>query len=147
MNNPTTFFLALVMLACCSGAFAQGSYTALIGMNEEILELARPEQRDGVPDLSRRAVEMQRAQLEDFRGRLLDIDTSSWSVPQQVDYLLVWSKMNDIVFQHRVMQPWSRDPPDLSVPVPGHTPCGGSIDARGTGSVVPGTQGRAGDGG
>src|SRR5690606_13137589 len=28
----------------------------------------------------------------------------------QVDYLLVWSKMNDVVFDHRVMQPWSRDP-------------------------------------
>lgn len=98
------------MLACCPGAFAQGSYTGLIGMNEEILELARPGQRDGVPDLSPRAVAEQRAQLEDFRGRLLDIDTSSWSVPQQVDYLLVWSKMNDIVFRHRAMQPWSRDP-------------------------------------
>ena len=100
----------MLMLACCPGAFAQGSYTELIGMNEEILELARPEQRDGVPDLSDRAVAEQRARLEDFRGRLLDIDTTSWSVPQQVDYLLVWSKMNDIVFQHRVTQPWSRDP-------------------------------------
>ena len=100
----------MLMLAWCPGAFAQGSYTELIGLNEEILELARPGQRDGVPDLSARAVAEQRAQLEDFRGRLLDIDTSSWSVPQQVDYLLVWSKMNDIVFQHRVMQPWSRDP-------------------------------------
>ena len=112
MDNPRTFFPAslMLMLACCPGAFAQGSYTELIGMNEEILELARPGQRDAVPDLSGRAVAEQRAQLEDFRGRLLDIDTSSWSVPQQVDYLLVWSKMNDIVFQHRVTQPWSRDP-------------------------------------
>ena len=110
--NPGTLLPAslILMLACCPGAFAQGSYTELIGMNEEILELARPGQRDGVPDLSGRAVAEQRAQLEDFRGRLLDIDTSSWSVPQQVDYLLVWSKMNDIVFQHRVTQPWSRDP-------------------------------------
>ncbi|MDE2960835.1 MAG: hypothetical protein OXU28_12435, partial [Chloroflexota bacterium] len=110
MDNPTRLFLAPLMLACCSGAFAQGGYFELIGMNEEILELATPERRDGVPDLGRGAVENQRAQLEDFRGRLLDIDTSSWSVPQQVDYLLVWSKMNDLVFQHRVTQPWSRDP-------------------------------------
>ena len=98
------------MLACCSGAFAQGGYSELIGMNGEILELATPERRDGVPDLGRGAVENRLARLEDFRGRLLDIDTSSWSVPRQVDYLLVWSKMNDLVFQHRVTQPWSRDP-------------------------------------
>ena len=110
MDNPTRLYLASLMLACCSGALAQGGYSELIGMNEEILELATPERRDGVPDLGRGAVENRRAQLEDFRVRLLDIDTSSWSVPQQVDYLLVWSKMNDLVFQHRVTQPWSRDP-------------------------------------
>lgn len=110
MNYPKRLFLAPLVLACCSGAFAQDGYTTLINMNEEILELAKPAENDGVPDLSLRAVAKQRAQLEDFRERLLDIDTSSWSVPQQVDYLLVWSKMNDIVFKHRAMQPWSRDP-------------------------------------
>ncbi len=79
-------------------------------MNVEILDLAKPAENDGVPDLSPRAVDNQRTQLTSFRERLRDIDTSSWPVPQQVDYLLVWSKMNEIVFQHRVMQPWSRDP-------------------------------------
>ena len=110
MDNPTRLFLASLMLVCCSGAFAQGGYSELIGMNEEILGLATPERLDGVSDLGRGAVENRRARLEDFRARLLDIDTSSWSVPQQVDYLLVWSKMNDLVFQHRVTRPWSRDP-------------------------------------
>ena len=110
MNYPKTLFLAPLLLACCSGAFAQDGYTTLINMNEEIVEIARPASNDGVPDLSLHAVAEQRAQLDEFRERLLDIDTSSWSVPQQVDYLLVWSKMNDIVFKHRAMQPWSRDP-------------------------------------
>jgi len=109
MKHFKSFLLVSLLFACCSGAFAQDGYKTLIKMNEEILELAKPEQNDGVQDLSRRAVADQRAQLDDFRERLLGIDTSSWSVPQQVDYLLVWSKMNDIVFKHRVMQPWSRD--------------------------------------
>ena len=110
MNHFKRLFLASLGLACSTGAFAQDGYTTLIKMDEEILELARPEEKYGVPDLSPRAIENQREQLEDFRERLLEIDTSAWSVPQQVDYLLVWSKMNDIVFKHRVMQPWSRDP-------------------------------------
>ena len=109
MNVLKRLFPAALVFAC-SGAFAQDSYTTLIAMNEEILELAKPELNDGVPDLGSRAVAKQRAQLEEFRGRLLEIETSSWSVPQRVDYLLVWSKMNDIVFRHRVTQPWSRDP-------------------------------------
>lgn len=110
MNHLKRLLLASLVLAGCSGAVAQDGYSTLIKMNEEILGLAKPEQNGIVPDLSPRAVAKQRGQLEDFRGRLLDIDTSSWSVPQRVDYLLVWSKMNDIVFNHRVMQPWSRDP-------------------------------------
>ena len=110
MNHLKRLFLSSLVLACWSDTFAQAGYVTLIGMNEEILALTKPAENDGVPDLSRRAVADQRAQLDDFRERLLGIDTSSWSVPQQVDYLLVWSKMNDIVFKHRVMQPWSRDP-------------------------------------
>jgi hypothetical protein len=102
--------LAALLLVGCSGATAQDGYETLLAMNEEIREIARPAVNDGVPDLSPAAVEAQRKALDEFRGRLLDLDPSAWTVTQQVDYLLVWSKMNDIVFQHRVMQPWSRDP-------------------------------------
>ncbi len=110
MKNPRSLMLALVALMFCTGALAQTGYDVLITMNEEILQLGRPTEVNGVPDLSPEAVAVQREALKDFRIRLLDMDTSEWTVPQQVDYLLVWSKMNAIVFNHRVMQPWSRDP-------------------------------------
>jgi hypothetical protein len=96
--------------ACCSTAVAGGDYAVLVEMNEEILALASPETKEGVPELRAQAIASQRDRLDRFRERLLKIDTATWTVPQQVDYLLVWSKMNDFVFQHRVMQPWSRDP-------------------------------------
>jgi hypothetical protein len=110
MNHYKRLLLVSLFVAFCSDAFAQDGYATLIDINEEIRELAKPATNDGVPDLGRRAVARQREQLDDVRERLRDIDTSSWSVPQQVDYLLVWSKMNDMVFKHNVMQPWSRDP-------------------------------------
>lgn len=110
MNNVKKLLLSSIALLICPDVFAQDGYGTLIKMNEEILELAEPARNDGVPNLSRPAIESQRVRLDDFRERLLAIDTSSWSVPQQVDYLLVWSKMNDVVFEHRVMQPWARDP-------------------------------------
>lgn len=110
MNSLTRMILAAITLAFCASAVAQDGYERLVEMNAEILALAKPREVDGVPDLSPEAIEKQREQLDTFRGRLLDIDTSSWTIPQQVDYLLVWSKMNGIVFNHRVMQPWSRDP-------------------------------------
>lgn len=110
MNNLKRLFLASLVLLFYTDVFGQDGYATLVKLNEEILALSKPSQNAGVPDLSLRAVADQRVQLDDVRERLLDIDTSAWSVPQQVDYLLVWSKMNDVVFEHRVMQPWSRDP-------------------------------------
>lgn len=102
--------LALLLAAYTLSAVAQDSYETLLEMNEEIQELARPSLLNGVPDFSAEAVRNQRQRLDDFRSQLLRIDPATWTVPQQVDYLLVWSKMNAIVFDHRVMQPWSRDP-------------------------------------
>ncbi|MEO1203987.1 MAG: hypothetical protein AAFX10_14880, partial [Pseudomonadota bacterium] len=96
MKHPRILMLAVLALAGCSGATAQDGYETLLSMNEEIRALARPTVNDGVPDLSPAAVEAQRQAVDEFRGRLLELDTSTWSVPQQVDYLLVWSKMNDI---------------------------------------------------
>ncbi len=110
MNHLKKLILMSFILAGCSGATAQDGYETLLAMSEEIRDIAQPEEVNGVPDLSTDAVAAQRAALDDFRERLLGLDTTSWSVSEQVDYLLVWSKMNDIVFQHRVMQPWSRDP-------------------------------------
>jgi hypothetical protein len=110
MNTLKKIVFLLNLAILSFGAIAQESYDTLVQMNEEILELARPKQYQGVPDLSAAAVNQQRDALDDFRSRLLDIDTSAWTVPQQVDYLLVWSKMNAILFDHQVMQPWSRDP-------------------------------------
>ena len=103
--------LLLTMQAgVAAGQSTDGSYAVLVRMDAEIRELATAPRVDGVPDLSPEAVSRQRRDLEDFRERLRAIDPSSWGVPRKVDYLLVWSKLNDAWFQHRVMQPWARDP-------------------------------------
>ncbi|TCO77020.1 DUF885 family protein [Chromatocurvus halotolerans] len=110
MKNLKGLLLVSVACAFCAGAFAQSSYERLVQMNEEILALAKPAVIEGVPDLSPATIAAQREALEDFEARLREIDTAGWEVSRQIDYLLVWSKMNAIVFNHRVMQPWSRDP-------------------------------------
>jgi hypothetical protein len=102
--------LPLTLLAAWSATAAQDSYEDLVRLNQEILELGEPEVVDGVPDLDRDAIKERSEQLEDFRKRLHALEVGGWKVEQQVDYLLVWSKLNNIVFDHRVMQPWARDP-------------------------------------
>jgi len=90
--------------------FAQSRYQDLVKLDAEFLEFRKPKLVDGVADRSRGAMEAQREGLEQFRGRLRAIEASSWSVPERVDYLLVWAKLNALQFDHRVMKPWARDP-------------------------------------
>jgi hypothetical protein len=45
-----------------------------------------------------------------LRNRLHRIDMSEWSIPQQVDWHIVRAEMNGYDFNHRVLQPWVRDP-------------------------------------
>lgn len=111
MKHALRTLLVAALVACSgSGLAKEEAYATLVAMNDEILALARPAEHDGVPDLGEAAIAGRRRALDDFRTRLLAIDTGGWPVPRQVDYLLVWSKMNDLVFEHRVTQPWARDP-------------------------------------
>lgn len=91
-------------------AAAQNTYENLVDLNAAIIELGEPSVVDGVPDFSEKALDAQARRISEFRARLEKFDTASWSVPQQVDYLLVWSKLNEVAFEHRVMRPWARDP-------------------------------------
>ncbi len=66
--------------------------------------------KDGIPDYSVAAMEKQHAELPLWRSRLAAVDTTGWPVKQQVDWYLVWAEMNGLDFDHRVIQPWSKDP-------------------------------------
>jgi uncharacterized protein DUF885 len=48
--------------------------------------------------------------LDGYRKRLAAIDPAGWPVPRQVDYHLVRAEMNGLDFDHRVLQPWARNP-------------------------------------
>jgi hypothetical protein len=106
--------LSVIALTTILGAsaqlLAQGSYPELVKLDAEFLEFRRPRMVDGVADRSNSAMDAQRKGLDEFRERLRRIDASSWSVPERVDYLLVWAKLNALAFDHRVMKPWARDP-------------------------------------
>jgi hypothetical protein len=48
--------------------------------------------------------------LVSCQRRLAAIDSSRWTIPQQVDYHLVRAEMNGLDFDHRVLRPWARNP-------------------------------------
>lgn len=108
--GPAIAAIALIGALVTSASFAQSDYEKLPRLNETIIEISEPRLIDSVPDFSEAAIADKQRALDSVREELRNLDVDSWTVPQQVDYLLVWSKLNEIVFDHRVMKPWARDP-------------------------------------
>lgn len=93
------------------GVGAQGhDYQALVALNDELLTFREPAEVDSFPDYSPEAMAAQQRGLRSFFDRLEVIDPGGWTVPEQVDYLLVRAQLNRLDFSHRVLRPWARDP-------------------------------------
>ncbi len=85
-------------------------YADLVTLLKEFHQFQRPIVKDGVPDYTAAAMKRQRRGLKKFQTRLAAINPGPWPVGRQVDYHLVRAQMNGLDFDHRVLQPWSRDP-------------------------------------
>ena len=134
MKRFRVFPLTIAMIVICLPVFAQSSYDDLLKFDQDFLEFAKPRMRGTTPNYGdasikgTAAIQAQKNGLEKFKQRLRAMDTSSWTVPEKVDYLLVWAKVNALDFSHRVLKPWARDPmryydrvsrlPFTEVPIP-----------------------------
>ena len=109
-------FLVCLMFLCCTGekgetnVVGSSDYADLISLFKEFREFDKPLLTNGVPDYTAVAMEKKYRELKTFQRRLAAIDSSGWSVSEQIDYHLVRAEMNGLEFQHRVLHPWSRDP-------------------------------------
>ncbi|HEX6942276.1 MAG TPA: DUF885 family protein, partial [Gemmatimonadaceae bacterium] len=109
---------ALLLLVASPGALhltsdAQGSspsYAALTRLFTEWRALERPSNRDGAPDYTAATLAQKHAQLRTWQARLAAIDTTGWTIEQQIDWHLIRAEMNGMDFYIRVLKPWERDP-------------------------------------
>jgi len=85
-------------------------YAALLALYDEFRALTVPEMKRGVPDYTPAAMQRQAERLVGLQQRLRAIDDSTWPIAERVDYMVVLAEMRGMEFQHRVMQPWKRDP-------------------------------------
>ena len=122
--RPPLYLTVAFVLA--AGGAAPGEpgttgYEDLVALFEEWRDFERPEFVDGVPDYSARAMAAQHAELAVYQRRLAAVDTTGWSVAQQVDYHLVQAEMNGLDFDHRVRRPWARNPAFYTMIFPGRS--------------------------
>lgn len=86
------------------------SYESLVNLYGDFRKAVVPVVRQGVPDYSPPAMEAQARELASLRARLASIDDTGWPIAQRVDYMVVLAEMRGLEFNHRVLQPWRKDP-------------------------------------
>jgi hypothetical protein len=103
----------VICLAAASlGAQTQnGGYQQLVALFNEWRAFEEPPRLNGgVPDYSAASNSKRLEALRQLQAKLQRIDTSGWSIPQQVDHHLVRAEMNGLEYHLRVLQPFARDP-------------------------------------
>ncbi|MBI4421861.1 MAG: hypothetical protein HY560_13640, partial [Gemmatimonadetes bacterium] len=96
--------------AAWSQAPRTNRYEDLVVLFNQWREFQRPKLVDGVPDYTTTAMATQESGLPAYQRRLAALDTTGWTVPQQVDHHLVRAEMNGLDFDHRVLRPWAKNP-------------------------------------
>lgn len=86
------------------------TYSDLETLFTEWREFENPPLHEGAPDYRKATFEQRMPQFQDLQTRLLQMDTSGWSIPEQVDWRIVWAEMNGFDFNYRILKPWERDP-------------------------------------
>jgi hypothetical protein len=104
---------AAILLGAASTHLAAQSptYTQLLGLFAEWRAFEEPPRLGrGVPDYTPATNARRLAALAALQDRLRRIDTSGWSIAEQVDRHLVRAEMNGMEFHLRVLRPFARDP-------------------------------------
>src|SRR5688572_4769643 len=102
---------ALLLAAAETTGSAQArTYDQLLTLFKEWRAFEEPPRLNGVPDYSAATNAKRLAELRRLQERLQAIDTSGWSIKEQVDRHVVRAEMNGMEYHLRVLQPFARDP-------------------------------------
>ena len=105
---------AILVLATLDPLVAQpgSDWQQLVQIDQTLSELERPQFESFVPQLSASDLETRESNLRSLadQHRNLHAQFANHSVAERVDYLIVWSRINALQFEHRVTRPWAKDP-------------------------------------
>ena len=101
---------ALFLLCGTANAQQSVGYAKLLSFFGEWRSFQPPRLINGVPDYTASAMSAQHRALAGYRTRLALLDTSGFTITQQVDYQLVRAELNGLEFDHRVLKPWANNP-------------------------------------
>lgn len=106
--------LALSLLAAAAPLAAQRpasrSYPDLLALFTTWRTFEEPPRVNGIPDYTPATNARRLTELQALQARLAALDTTGWSVSEQVDWHLVRAEMNGMQYHLTVLQPFARDP-------------------------------------
>ncbi len=88
----------------------KSTHADLVILFEEWRSFENPPLHEGTPDYRTGTFAQRMKVFEAIHTKLLNMDTSAWSIPEQVDWRIVHAEMNGFDFNDRVLRPWERDP-------------------------------------
>ena len=111
----SVFTLLLATLTIVSQAAAQNReqrsrYDDLVRLFTEWRAFEQAPRVNGIPDYSAATNARRVQQLSVLQRRLRALDTTGWSIAQQVDVHLVRAEMNGMQYHLTVLKPFARDP-------------------------------------
>ena len=95
-------WFSVVNLSCdtkIEKATTTNDYQGLIILFREFRDFQNPTLVNGIPDFTERAMNEQYGGLKVLQNKLSTIDTTGWSIQNQVDYHLLRAEMNGFEFQ------------------------------------------------
>jgi len=110
MNQPLKISTFMLLLLCMSTQLHADGYQELLSLFADWRQFEAPPLLEGAPDYTAGRFTSRFAEFKRYRERLDAIDPDSWPIARQVDWHLVHAEMNGFDFNHRVLQPWARDP-------------------------------------
>lgn len=86
------------------------NYEDLVALFNEWRTFETPPKLEGAPDYRKATFTQRMSTFNQLRTRHAAIDTTDWSIPNKVDWMIVWAEMNGFDFNYRILKPWERDP-------------------------------------
>lgn len=114
MRLSLALLLAASLLSSCQSeptpSKGSAQYSDLIALFKNWRSFETPPLLDEAPDYTAATFQKRQPEFKKLQAQLLAMDTSKWTIPQRVDWTILWAEMNGYDFNQRVLQPWVRDP-------------------------------------
>ena len=124
--KESIYALIIVFLIAIPKFSIASNYPELVKLHQDWRIFESPPLLEGAPDYRKQTFKKRRPKFERLQAQLLSLDTSGWSISEQVDWHITWAEMNGYDFNQRILKPWERDPAfyksvwDHKSDVPGH---------------------------